>query len=295
MPSSSRTRAIPLLCPVDRAVEEVRAGEGGDERVGRARDQLLRAPDLPQAAVDEDADPAGQCRGVLEVVRDEERGDVEPGQELLQLAPHRRLRAAVERRERLVEEQYLRVSRERAREGNALALAARELARGARRRGARSRSARGTRPPCAGARTRCSGGPSGAGRARSPGRGTRRRARPPGGRSPRRVEPRSRRRPRCALPAGARARRRRAGSSSCPRPDGPTSATVRSTSSVSRRSKDRSGTRIWSRSERCHERSESEGQEQDEAEQRRARALIASATSNSSARTPRRSRAAPSA
>ena len=57
------------------AVQQVRAGEGGDERVGWARDQLLRAADLAEPTVHEDTDTIREGGGVLEVVSDEDGGD----------------------------------------------------------------------------------------------------------------------------------------------------------------------------------------------------------------------------
>ena len=74
-------------------------------------------------------DPLRERRRVLEVVRDEQDRDVEPGEQVVELGADRRLRVRVERRERLVEQQHLRVARERARERDALPLAAGELAR----------------------------------------------------------------------------------------------------------------------------------------------------------------------
>ena len=71
----------------------------------------------------------GQRGRVLVVVRDEQGGQAELVQELLQLAAHGHLRMGIERRERLVEEEDARVAGERPREGDALALAARELGR----------------------------------------------------------------------------------------------------------------------------------------------------------------------
>ena len=60
-------------------------------------------------------------------MRHEKGRDLEAREELLELAPDGRLRVGVERRERLVEQEHLRVAGERAREGDALALTARQL------------------------------------------------------------------------------------------------------------------------------------------------------------------------
>ena len=86
-------------------------------------------PGLPERPVDDHADLVGERRGVLEVVRDEQDRDVEAGEQLVELRADRGLRVRVERGERLVEEQDLRVARERPRERDTLALAAGELMR----------------------------------------------------------------------------------------------------------------------------------------------------------------------
>ncbi len=110
------------------AAEHVRPGEAADEGVGRGGDELGRRRELAQPARGDDADPVGERGGILEVVGDEQRGQVEPAEELLELRAHLGLRVRVERRERLVQEEHLRLPRERAREGDALALASREAA-----------------------------------------------------------------------------------------------------------------------------------------------------------------------
>ena len=133
-------------------------------------DQLLGGSRLDDAAFDEDGDPVGERRGVDEVVRDEDRRQAELAQELAQLGPDAAARVRVERGHRLVEQQDLRVARERARERDALALAAGELAGLRLRQAARSRAARagrrGRRPPNDDVLLDASG----AGRARTPGR-----------------------------------------------------------------------------------------------------------------------------
>ena len=60
---------------------------------------------------------------------DEQDGYLEPGEELLQLRPNVRFRVSVERGERLVEQQDVRVAGERARERDALPFSAREVRR----------------------------------------------------------------------------------------------------------------------------------------------------------------------
>ena len=62
-------------------------------------------------------------------MRDDQRRQREPGQQLLQLDPHARLGVGVERGQRLVQKQDAGLPRERARERHALSLAARELTR----------------------------------------------------------------------------------------------------------------------------------------------------------------------
>ena len=73
--------------------------------------------------------PVGDLHGLLLVVGHEDGGDVglvvEPAQPGAQLLAHARVEGA----ERLVEQQHLRLDRQRARQGHALALAAGQLAR----------------------------------------------------------------------------------------------------------------------------------------------------------------------
>ena len=59
-------------------------------------------------------------------MRDEEHRDVEAREQIVQLRAHGSLRMGVEGRERLVEEQHLRVAGERARKRDPLSLAARK-------------------------------------------------------------------------------------------------------------------------------------------------------------------------
>jgi hypothetical protein len=85
-------------------VEEVCARERGDERVGGLGDELGGRPGLADRSLDDHADPVGEGGGVLEVVRHEQDGELEPGQEVVQLGAHGRLRVGVEGGEGLVEE-----------------------------------------------------------------------------------------------------------------------------------------------------------------------------------------------
>ena len=89
--------------------------------------EILRRADLLHAAVVHEHDVVGDLHRLLLVVRHEDRRHVhlvvQPAQPLAQLLPH----ARVERAERLVEQQHLRLDRERTRERHPLALPAREL------------------------------------------------------------------------------------------------------------------------------------------------------------------------
>ena len=76
----------------------------------------------------DDADPVRERRGVLEVVGDEHGGQPERLEQLAQLGADARPRVRVERGERLVQQEDLRIACERSRERDALALSARELA-----------------------------------------------------------------------------------------------------------------------------------------------------------------------
>ena len=91
--------------------------------------QLARRGNLFHAAAVHDDDAVGDVHGLLLVVRDDHRGRVrlvvQAPQPVAQLLAH----ACVERAERLVEQQHLRVDRERTGEPHALALATRELGR----------------------------------------------------------------------------------------------------------------------------------------------------------------------
>ena len=109
--------------PVDRA------DEAHHELVGRLLVQLARRPDLLDPAVVHDHDPVGDVHRLFLVVGHEHGRDVglvvQPAQPRAQLLAHPR----VERTERLVEQQHLRLDGERAGERHALALAARQLCR----------------------------------------------------------------------------------------------------------------------------------------------------------------------
>ena len=221
--------------------------EATNESAG-LRDELGRRAGLAKRAVDDHADLVGERGGVLEVVRHEQDGDLEPGEQLVQLGADRRLRVRVERGERLVEQQHLRVARERARERDALALAAGELAR-ARGREVRDPEALevlvGRVPPaysmfCA------------HGQVREERVVLEDETRPAGARAagamPRSASNQTS--SSTAIRPGLRASTSPATARSTvvlPAPDGPTSASVEPTSRLSSSSKDRRGTVTWSR------------------------------------------------
>ena len=141
-PRSAR-RARPVARPRSRFAPVNAATNASAGRV----DELLGRAELAQLPVDDHADRSASASRVLVVVRHEQRRQAE-------LARGARASSArtvdfvcgVERRERLVEQQHAGLARERARERDALALAAGELGRAAPRRGARSASARAARP-----------------------------------------------------------------------------------------------------------------------------------------------------
>ena len=190
---------------------------------------------------DDHADVVCERRGVLEIVRDEDGRQRELDEELLELGAHRSLRVRVERGQRLVEQDRAGPAGERARERNSLTLATRERSPAWRRQGVRYESARETRrrAPCP--RTRRSDGRSGAGRARTPGRRARRAARPACGTPCGRCPARRRRRARSARARGRTSPAIARSTDVLPAPDGPTRATVRSTSSASSSSNERRG------------------------------------------------------
>ena len=168
-------------------VHRRRADEAGDVDRQRPGEDLARRADLDDAAVHEDGDAVGERHRLFLVVRDVDGRDAERALQLAQLEARLEAQLGVEVGERLVEQEEARLADDRARERDALLLAARELARrslqqvadadlggGAGDRARRSRRAR-RRPSSAG--SRCSARPSCADRARSSGTPSRRRAR----------------------------------------------------------------------------------------------------------------------
>ena len=82
----------------------------------------------------EDADAVAHRQRLVLVVGDEEEGDAQLALQRLQLGLHLLAQLQVERAQRLVEQQHLRLVDQRARQRHALALAARQLRRPAARR-----------------------------------------------------------------------------------------------------------------------------------------------------------------
>ena len=85
--------------------------------------------DLLDPALVEDGEAIGHRERLLLIVRDVDERDADLALDRLQLDLHLLAELQVERAQRLVEEQYPRLVHDRARERDALALAARELRR----------------------------------------------------------------------------------------------------------------------------------------------------------------------
>ena len=88
---------------------------------------------LDHLALVHHGDAVADLRGDAQVVGDEQHREIEALADLVEQLEHLRLHRDVERRDRLVGDQHLRLHRERARDADALALAAGELVRVARR------------------------------------------------------------------------------------------------------------------------------------------------------------------
>ncbi len=100
-----------------------------DEVVGRPVVDLARAPPLLDPSLVEDRDVVGDVERLLLVVRDQHRRHAGLGLQATQPLPQVVADLGVERAERLVEQQHLRLDGERPRERHPLALAARQLRR----------------------------------------------------------------------------------------------------------------------------------------------------------------------
>ena len=165
---------------VDAAVEErAAADEARDEAVGRALVEVALAADLADLALGHHHEAVRHGQRLLLVVRDHDGGEPELALQLADLDAHLLAQLGVEIGQRLVEQQHVGPDRERARERDALLLAAGQLARQPRRKAvephqpqrlARARLDLGLARACASpARTRRSRRPSCAGTARSSG------------------------------------------------------------------------------------------------------------------------------
>ena len=103
------------------------ADEVGHELVGRLAVDLKRRADLLDLGVAHDDDQVGHGHGLALVVGDDDGGDA---QSLLQLAKfdlHRFTQIGIQRRQGLVEQEYVRLERQGAGDGDPLALAAGKL------------------------------------------------------------------------------------------------------------------------------------------------------------------------
>ena len=105
------------------------ADERHDELARGLVVELARAADLLEPPVVDDRDLVGDLHRLVLVVRHEHRRHVHDVVELPQPLAELGADAGVERAERLVEEEHLRLGRERAGEAHALPLPARELRR----------------------------------------------------------------------------------------------------------------------------------------------------------------------
>ena len=105
------------------------ADEVGDEAADRLLVDLRRRADLLHPTLAHDRDAVGHVERLLLVVGDEDEGDAGLALQRAELVPHRLAELEVERRERLVEQQHLRLRRQRAGERDRAALAAGELRR----------------------------------------------------------------------------------------------------------------------------------------------------------------------
>ena len=117
---------------VGRRLDDVhrrRAEEAGDERVGRLAVDFGRRAQLSDPAPLHDGDAIAQAHGLDLIVRDVDGGDADPALELLQLVARRGPELRVEVRQRLVEQEHRGLAHDRARQCDALPLAARELPR----------------------------------------------------------------------------------------------------------------------------------------------------------------------
>ena len=124
------TVAVPSVDRLDLAVDDVGlADEVGDElRRGRIV-ELARRALLRDAALLHHHDAVRDGQRLLLIVGDVDGGEAEALLQLADLGAHAAAQAGVEVRQRLVEQQHLRLEHQRAGDGDALLLAARKLGR----------------------------------------------------------------------------------------------------------------------------------------------------------------------
>ena len=106
-----------------------RSQETGDELSARVMVELLRPIDLQQAAEAHHADVVGNLEGFLLVVGNEDGGHVQLALDLAQRAAQLDADLGIQRAQRLVQQQNVRLDGQGARQGDALLLAAGKLAR----------------------------------------------------------------------------------------------------------------------------------------------------------------------
>src|SRR5499426_3716932 len=124
---------------VDPAIEEIhrrRADEARDEQVLRPVVKLERRADLFHQAVMHDHDAVGERHGLDLIVGDVDGRSFQALMQFLDFGAHGDAKLGVEIRQRLVEQEHLRIAHDGAAHGDALALAAGELARIAAEQGA---------------------------------------------------------------------------------------------------------------------------------------------------------------
>ncbi len=113
------------LGPNDGAVAHVREPqEASDVRVGRLRPELVGGTGLYHVAVTHHCDAVAERESLGLIVRDEERCHAELLEQCTEVLEQPLSKRAIERAERLVEEQHARLRRERSCESDALLLAA---------------------------------------------------------------------------------------------------------------------------------------------------------------------------
>ena len=114
-----------------RAADQVhlwRADEAGDEHVGRVAIQFQRRADLLDAAGVQHHDAVGQRHRLHLIVRDVDHGALKPLVQLADLQPHADPQRGIKVGQRLVEQERLWIAHDGAADGDALALATRQLA-----------------------------------------------------------------------------------------------------------------------------------------------------------------------